>query len=60
MTEDEAKKALFQVHYEYMMHNPREREALYEDYQNKRNLIKKELARAIMSRKEAEFNSKTK
>lgn len=60
MTEDEAKKALFQVNYEYMLHTPKEREALYPEYIAKRDIIKKELAKAIYERKMAEYNSKEK
>ena len=37
MTEEEAKKALFQVHYEYMMHPPKERLELYNEYQENNN-----------------------
>lgn len=47
MTEDEAKKALFQVHYDYMMHSPKERLKLYDEYQRKRNEIKKALAKTM-------------
>ena len=54
MTEEEAKKALFQVHYDYMMHNPKERLQLYNEYQRKRSEIKKELAKAILERKKEE------
>lgn len=41
MTEQEAKEALFKIHYEYMMHTPKERLELYDEYQRKRNEIKK-------------------
>lgn len=58
MTEDEAKRALFQIHYEYMMHTPKERLALYDEYQEKRREIKKELAKFIMERKEEELKKK--
>lgn len=58
MTEDEAKRALFQIHYEYMMHTPKERLALYDEYQEKRGKIKKELAKFIMERKEEELKEK--
>ena len=54
MTEEEAKKALFQVHYEYMMHTPKERIALYDEYREKRNKIKHELARLYIAKKEEE------
>ncbi len=57
MTEEEARKALFQVHYEYMMHPPKERLQLYEDYQRKRSEIKKELAKVILERKQEEKNN---
>lgn len=55
MTEDEAKKALFEVHYEYMMHTPKERLKLYDEYQKKRSEIKRELAKMYMSQKEKQF-----
>lgn len=54
MTEEEAKKALFQVHYEYMMHPPKERLELYDEYQEKRNKIKRELAKLYLAKKEEE------
>ena len=60
MTEEEAKKALFNVHYEYIMHTPREREELYEEYQKKRNEIKHELARLYLAKKEAEIEESKK
>lgn len=44
MTEDEAKKALFEIHQEYMKHPKEERLRLYDEYQNKRNSIKTALA----------------
>jgi len=52
MTEEEAKKALFKIHYTYMMHSPKEREKLYSEYQRQRNEIKKELAKAIWESRE--------
>lgn len=48
MTEEEAKQALFEVHYEYMTHSPKERLKLYDEYQKKRNEIKKALANYLM------------
>ena len=50
MTEEEARKALFQIHYEYMMHTPNERLKLYDEYQKKRSEIKKELARYMIEK----------
>lgn len=47
MTEEEARKALFQIHYEYMMHSPKERLELYDEYKHKRDIIKKELAKVV-------------
>lgn len=58
MTEEEAKKALFDLHFEYMMHPPKEREKLYEEYIQKRGEIKKELTRLIMERREKELKIK--
>ena len=52
MTEEEAKKALFQVNFDYMTHTPDERLKLYDEYIKKRNNIKKELANAVMQKKE--------
>lgn len=52
MTEEEAKKALFQIHYNYMMHSPKERALLYPEYQRQRNEIKKELSKAILESRE--------
>ena len=58
MTEEEAKKALFDLHFEYMMHTHKERLALYDEYQEKRNKIKKELAKAMLERREKELKIK--
>ena len=58
MTEDEAKKALFRINAEYMMHTPKERLALYDEYQEKRGLIRKQLAEFVMERKEEELKKK--
>lgn len=55
MTEDEAKKALFQIHYEYMRHSKDERSILYNEYQEKRCEIKKELVKYITERKESQL-----
>lgn len=52
MTEEEAKNALFQIHYEYMSHTPKERLKLYDEYQQKRNFIKSELAKAVKDKVE--------
>lgn len=51
MTEDESRKALFQLHYNYMSHPPKERLKLYDEYKRQREEIRKELARAIIERK---------
>lgn len=58
MTEEEAKKALFQIHYEYMMHTPKERLDLYDEYQEKRRQIKSELAKAMLAKKENQPKTK--
>ena len=58
MTEEESRNALFQLHFEYMMHPPKERLQLYEEYHRKRGEIKSELAKLINERKEKEIKSK--
>ena len=55
MTEEEARKALFQVHYEYMMHPPKERLKLYDEYKKKRDEIKHELAKTKWENKEKQL-----
>ena len=49
MTEEEANKALFAIHYEYMTHTPKDRLKLYDEYQKKRNQIKESLANTVHS-----------
>ncbi len=51
MTEEESRKALFALHYEYMQHKPEERLKMYNDYIAKRNKIKEELAKTIIPNK---------
>ena len=58
MTEDEARDALFQIHCEYMLHSPKERLKLYDEYQAKRKEIKSKLADAIRERKINELKKK--
>lgn len=52
MDEQEAKKALFDLTFEYMSHKPRERKKLYPQYIEERNKIKAALARNIVKEKE--------
>ena len=58
MTEEEARNALFQLHFQYMMHPPKERLKLYEEYHKKRGEIRSELSRLINERKENAIKSK--
>ena len=58
MTEDEAKKALFEINFEYMTHTPKERLELYDEYQKKRSEIRSQLKQAIRERKEKEYKLK--
>ena len=58
MTEEEAKKALFELHFEYMRHTPKERLKLYDEYQEKRSAIRKALVQAVFERKEREQKTK--
>lgn len=52
MTEDESRKALFQLHYDYMSHPPKERLKLYDEYKRQREEIRKQLAEAIIKKVE--------
>lgn len=52
MTEEEARKALFELHYEYMAHSPKERLKLYDEYQEKRAKIRQALMENILEQKE--------
>lgn len=54
MTEQEARDELFKLHFEYMMHTPKEREKLYDEYIEKRRKIKEELSKLVLERKEKE------
>ena len=58
MTEQEAKEALFKLHFEYMMHPPKERLELYDEYQKKRGEIRSALTSLIMERREKELKMK--
>ena len=58
MTEEEAKAALFEVHKWYMMHGPKEREKLYDEYKEKRAAIRHELGRIKREKIEAEESKK--
>ena len=59
MTEEEARKALFELNYEYMMHGPNERLALYEEYQAKRAEIRKKLTLLMFERLTKELEEKS-
>lgn len=58
MTEEEAREALFKIHWEYMKHTPNERLELYDEYIENRKKIKKELSKLIMDKKEIESKIK--
>ncbi len=58
MTEEEAKKALFQIHYEYMTYPPSERLEHYDEYREKRATIRKALVQLILNKKEEEAKAK--
>lgn len=51
MTEEEAKKALFELHFEYMTHPAKERLKLYDEYRKKRSQIKEALIESINEQK---------
>lgn len=58
MTEEELKKALFDIRLEYMMHTPKEKEVLYEEYAKKLEFIRKELIKVKMEKREKELKIK--
>lgn len=58
MTEEEARQALFQINYEYMQHPPKERLELYNEYQEKRAKIRKELINAMIQKRMEEMEGK--
>lgn len=59
MTEEEqARKALFELHYQYMLHPPKERLELYDEYREKRAEIRAELIKLIREKKEQEIKTK--
>lgn len=58
MTEEEARKALFKIHFDYMMLPREKRNEEYPKYQEKRRKIKKALAKAITEIKENEAKTK--
>ena len=60
MTEEEAKKALFSLHFEYMKLPPLERKEKQAEYQEKRTQIKHALTRTRFEMKEKEKETKTK
>ena len=58
MTEEEAKKALFKLNFDYMMLPPKERELKYKEYQENRAIIRQALIKTILEQKEKEEKTK--
>lgn len=56
MTEQEAKKALFDLTLDYMSHKPKERKKLYPKYIEDRNEIKKQLSEMVLKKKREELS----
>ncbi len=59
MTEEEAKKELFKLNFEYMSNDPKKRVELYDDYIAKRNEIKKKLSDMLLKKELEKNNFKT-
>ena len=57
-SEEEARNALFELHFQYMLHPPQERLELYDEYREKRAQIRAELKKLIRERKEYEMKTK--
>ena len=58
MTEEEARQALFDLHFNYMKNPPKVRLELYDEYREERAKIRTELAKLIRERKEGEIKTK--
>lgn len=58
MTEDEARDALFKLHFDYITHPPKERLILYEEYKKRRQEIRTELANLMLEKKQKELKIK--
>ena len=58
MTEEESRKALFELNKEYMNHTAKERVELYQQYQEKRGIIRKALINAMIQKKLEETKQK--
>ena len=58
MTEEEARKALFQIYWDYIACPPKEKEEYYKIYKDKRETIKRELTKLVLERKEKEMKIK--
>ena len=58
MTEEEARQALFDLHFNYMKHPPKERLELYDEYREKRAEIREELTKLMLEKKMEEIKTK--
>ena len=58
MTEEEARNALFKLHFEYMTHSSKERLKLYDEYRAKRNEIIEQLREYTLEIKESKAKTK--
>ena len=58
MTEEEARQALFELHFSYINNPPKVRLELYDEYREKRARIREELARLKRETLEQEIKTK--
>lgn len=58
MTEEEARTALFELHFEYMTHSSKERLKLYDEYRAKRNQIMEQLREYKLENNENKIKTK--
>ena len=58
MTEQESRKALFELNAEYMSHSAKERLELYDEYQKKRSEIRHALAMSKVKKLQTERKTK--
>lgn len=58
MTEEEARQALFDLHFNYMKNPPKVRLKLYDEYREEREKIRTELKRIMFEKRQEEIKTK--
>ena len=58
MTEEEVKKALYELRLNYMLQGHKQKEETYDEYIKKLNILRHELAKLVLERREKEEKMK--